>query len=129
MESGGILRRRRWLPMNLCDSFTWPIGLLVMDNAKRPPQRSFWRAASATLRLPAARPASHVKHQPLHEPGRYLVGSGLSVDGPHFQAAIVLPPSVVGASAVVAAAFMYGVKVIEFAVAEVVPPRLVSLAT
>lgn len=71
----------------------------------------------------------HINHQPLHEPGKYLAGIGLVAEGPHFHIAIVPPPAVAGAKAVVPAASEYGVRVIEFAVPLVDPPRFAALAT
>ena len=63
----------------------------------------------------------------MHEPGRYFDGIALAVAGPQFQLAIVLPPSVVPTSAVVPV--WIGASLIEFAVADVLPPRLAWLPT
>ena len=49
--------------------------------------------------------------------------------GPHFHIAIVPPPALAGTKAVVPAASENGVKTIELAVADVDPPRFVTLAT
>lgn len=63
---------------------------------------------------------------PLHEPGRYFSGIGLVAAGPHFQTEIVLPPSVVEASAVAPVASMNGDKEMEFNALDVLPPMFVA---
>ena len=65
----------------------------------------------------------------MHEPGKYLAGIGLVPEGPHFHIAIVPPPAVAGGKGTAPAASINGVRVIEFAVPLVDPPRLVALAT
>ena len=63
----------------------------------------------------------------MQDPGKYLVGIGLVAEGPHFQEAMVLPPSVVPTNAVVPV--WIGVNEIALAVPVVSPPSAVSLPT